>query len=822
MDSSNLPCSFSGPGAMTLSARTAILALVFAAAAACQPIQYWVSLDSSPAGTLPTVTQDFQASSPTATVFRVDVHGFWQRNVVIGPQAFQEISVPGMGAINDPGKPEVPALPLLVGIPTDASGVTVGGVQVLATRTFTNVRVHPAQLHEEDSPQPEPPQPFQFSASAYASTSLQPPVLARMGASPAVWKGLRVQQAYVQPFQVVAATDTLIVRRSLRVTFAHAGTIRPAITVTKRFARVLDHAIANFDVLSGLGSILTNNVDYDAFYLVLTDAQFLEEIEPLADQKRELGYRVTIRTTAEIGGSTETRLRAAVADWYADIQADIGSLWSFPDCYVLLVGDVNYVGICLDPEYGLASDYTLGSIDGDIYAEAGVGRLSVDSETDCANQVAKILEYQEAPGASLHYDNVLLAASTDDSGDERFRGSCEEIAGASGYGYPLDFTKRYGDWSSGTVAATVDDVDDGQGIVVYEGHGNWWQWAGWDYADDALDTTDVGGLANGHAMPVVLALCCQNSNTDTYSDCIGEEWMELYPGGSVAHYGATRNSWICHYTLFGPAFFTVVHDYGIPTLSEALILSQFIAYARNSAANDEHSRKTIWQFQLLGDPAMKIWQETPEDTTLYFDHVAGPPEAIAGFVRDAAGQPLSGAIVGLTKPGDFQVTGYTGPDGAFHIPLPAHGAGTMTIRLAADVGPARGVRATLSLPACLPACPAAPVLTLTQPGGPGSPVLVGNLGLVAGREYYNIFSVEPGPAGPGSGPYLGLAASDPGMLVAQFLTPSGTLPFHFTAPGATLSAGAFGLPPLTLEAVCFDFTGAVLGPVSPVANLVVH
>lgn len=111
---------------------------------------------------------------------------------------------------------------------------------------------------------------------------------------------------------------------------------------------------------------------------------------------------------------------------------------------------------------------------------------------------------------------------------------------------------------------------------------------------------------------------------------------------------------------------------------------------------------------------------------------------------------------------------------------------------------------------------------LIQPGGPGAPVLVTNGNLDTGHEYYNLFSVETCAAGLGTGPFLGLCAGDPAFLAFQFSLPAGAEPIHFLAQSALQTFGPYPLPPLTVEAVCFDWTGQTLGPVSHVVSFQVN
>ncbi len=115
-------------------------------------------------------------------------------------------------------------------------------------------------------------------------------------------------------------------------------------------------------------------------------------------------------------------------------------------------------------------------------------------------------------------------------------------------------------------------------------------------------------------------------------------------------------------------------------------------------------------------------------------------------------------------------------------------------------------------------------LTTTQ-ASPGSSVFVNNTNLTPGNEYYNIFSLDLCPGAPGSGPFLGLCATSAvniQFMIEQVLAPAGTPLTHFVAPSSYVNWGPFSLPPLTVDGVCFDFTGGVIGPVSQVARITIQ
>jgi hypothetical protein len=122
--------------------------------------------------------------------------------------------------------------------------------------------------------------------------------------------------------------------------------------------------------------------------------------------------------------------------------------------------------------------------------------------------------------------------------------------------------------------------------------------------------------------------------------------------------------------------------------------------------------------------------------------------------------------------------------------------------------------------------PTIPLLAISQPSGAGGPVQISNQWLIPGHQYFNVFSLEVCPAGPGSGPYGGLCASNPASLVQQLLLPLGTTPFHFLATGANATFGPYQVPPgLTFDALCVDsvdLNAGTVGCFSPAQRYVVN
>lgn len=102
----------------------------------------------------------------------------------------------------------------------------------------------------------------------------------------------------------------------------------------------------------------------------------------------------------------------------------------------------------------------------------------------------------------------------------------------------------------------------------------------------------------------------------------------------------------------------------------------------------------------------------------------------------------------------------------------------------------------------------------------GSLAYVDVTGVTPGHEVVVVPSFEPAPGGPGSGPYLGLYATNPVSLFAPLFQPLGT-PLHFIATTPTTTIGPFPAPPAgtVIEGGAGAFNGQLF-PVQILASVI--
>ncbi len=107
---------------------------------------------------------------------------------------------------------------------------------------------------------------------------------------------------------------------------------------------------------------------------------------------------------------------------------------------------------------------------------------------------------------------------------------------------------------------------------------------------------------------------------------------------------------------------------------------------------------------------------------------------------------------------------------------------------------------------------------------PGAPVFVNNTNLTPGNEYYNLFAIAC-PTGPGTcgGPFgANWTTQNVNLVLWQMTRPVGTEPFRVIAPSSYVNWGPYNLPPITLDAICIDFSSGMIGATSPMARLTVQ
>lgn len=677
--------------ALGLVVSSASLALAQAAG----PI--WVPLDTQPAGTPPSVVLDRLNSDEDQSTLIVTLHGFYYTPVPVpGVGPFRRIGLDTFDNLRKtmtPGRPELPVMTFKLGIPTNAASLGTPVFTSLASQTLTAYDVYPAQPDyvEEEGTLPEPPPPS-HDAAFYAMNTTYPANSAAVEGSPEATYRVRGQCVTVNPFRANPGMRTLTVHNRFTIRVPHAGNASPPVEVTRRTERLLAQVFDNWALLNGF-YVIPNEGTYRGEYLFVGPQSLINDavFTPFLNHKAERGYKVTVKLT-DLFGSTATDVYNSIDTWYNSRPAGA-------DCYVILVGDTNHVPLGFSPRHNAnVSDYAyachpLGTESNqDLY----LGRFSVSNTTELNRIVVRSIAYQDTPAQSNRYDNVLLAAHRQLSNG--YVDCIEDIAAYGSYnGVQPSFILRRGSLNTGTVANVYTDTSNGQGIILYRGHGGGTSWSHWDFNSDSLDSADVTAMDLNFVRPVVFSVACTNSQIDRSGEpCISEVWHRK-SGGAVAHLGGSRSTWTYanHTYAKNLIFWQFFPSPGLTLGSVIDLAGLFMAFNHEGCGWDNR-----YLYLLQGDPEIVAWRENPNQTGLTTGNLRGTlPQwyepGLHGITLNYSmtdGTPIEGAIVALYKEGDVETNKYTDASGNVTFLFSLDTCGELSIRAYSDFEPVEAQR----------------------------------------------------------------------------------------------------------------------------------
>jgi hypothetical protein len=573
----------------------------------------WVAFDNSPAGTPPTVQLIPESGSAEKSVFEIEIHGLWIENRMIPGtnEVMQVVSLPGDGALatTELGQPQLPGIGLALACtsyslpshtPDNDGGVFSQQV------TLENIRVFPAQPQDdEDIAGDNDNGQFYFDMEFYQSTTTPfPAQSARMVTGFHFNRGIPTVGYALTCMQAVPASSQLIVNTKFEYTVTFSGNLAEAVSLPPRAAASFDLTYDNAPMWWQLQLVTLNMDATKGDYLIVTPSKYISELMPLIAQKAERGLHVTIVTSESLGeGFDHHDVKSAISDWYDGCS-------NVFEVYVLLVGDVDEMPMHVDPVNELPSDHYYVCLEDELFPSCELGRFSVDSEEDLEAQITKTMNYSENPlMISGHYERSLLAAHKQAS--KNYVECIEEIEAASYWGYSPSFRMYSGREADSLVSNVVTDINDTHyGLVMYRGHGWKLKWGdNWNIYNEELWDTDVAGMTNGRYTPIVVAVACGNNAIDMEDDSIGETWMEGSENGAVAHIGSIRSSKTTPNHEFAKAFQNYYWSGYNLCISE--MMQDAWLTARMNVSNQSNAEKNIYMSQLLGDPELRPWQQSP-------------------------------------------------------------------------------------------------------------------------------------------------------------------------------------------------------------------
>ncbi len=605
---------------------------------------------------------------------------------------FTELIMPGGYSIGEFGTPKLPASKKLIEIPFGAEvNVKVLGytTEVYSLSEFGVAHplmpVQPSLRKDMDINEV----PFEYKPEVYTKSEYIQPELATVEVL-GVLRGQRLGGITIAPVQYNPSSGTIKVYNNIEVEIQYTGAdaeltnYMKASTYSPYFNVVYNRVINPFDSRD-IFDDHPDLVNHPVKMIIVSNRLFEETLQPFIEWKTIQGFEIIEAYTDEIG-STAAAIQSFIQDQYAQGTPDDPA-----PSFVVVVGAPNLLpASATGSNSGQVTDLYYGSVDGDIFPEMYVGRMSARTIQELQNQLDKILYYQQYQFEEPEYLNDVTLIAGQDSYWNPAIGQPTVNYGTQNY-----FNTANGFTNVNAYLNSYSGVYDEERIAVsminFTAHCSPTSWAG-----PYLTASEVHNLTNANRYPLAVGNCCQSA-LFSHAESIGEAWVRAENKGAVAYIGSAPNThWFEDFYWAVGAFQISGNNNGyVPTVEEttmgvydATFVSDYYPVAAKKFVGNlaiteahlqnypTHSNHTYyWQaYQTFGDPSTIIYFTEGSENAV--THMPIVPIGLDTYTVEA----LPGSYVAISKDGVLHGAALVGPDGEVDVPIePIVDGGDVTI-----------------------------------------------------------------------------------------------------------------------------------------------
>ncbi len=355
-----------------------------------------------------------------------------------------------------------------------------------------------------------------------------------------------------------------------------------------------------------------------AEYLIITPHDSLGQLDDLLSLREHDGLVVKRVKLDDIYDAYNHGIPSprALKDFFTVMHSRLSPALRF----VLLIGDGaldgrpgspgNLIPVPLEQTEKLGaapSDHWYAMLEGqDDAPDVAIGRLPVRSAAELAAVIEKIVYYETQSTGPWRNEYLMIGAGG--SGDV-FRVQTETLIG-SVLPARLHPERLYlsGPLTDPFVGGTEDllrHFRNGKAWINFRGHGGGAIWSD----GGLLDLDDVPLIDNRGKLPFVTSMTCYSNDFASSRDCLGEALVRQERTGAVAVWGATGLGWVWNDYYLLEEFCEVLKTRPALTLGEMIQEAKrlFLSVHGGNIASSE-----VYQYTLLGDPAMKVALPGPD------------------------------------------------------------------------------------------------------------------------------------------------------------------------------------------------------------------
>ena len=639
---------------------------------------------------------------------------FNQQNLIFSKSdGYDIVDLKGYPSLIKPGAPRIPRVIQTLIIPADARPTSIEIINENTIDIPGTYNIYPAQ---PNIPLPMPgktfkPKEIPANTTIYSSNNIYPNVGIRINGM-GNKNGYKLVQIEIYPLRYIPLKGFLQFTTSITYKLEYAEDEIPSTIPTIRqkeiFGKEVRSIVANPDDVvpfapevfhSRTPSFLPSGY-YE--YVIISEPPMDTVFQRLADWKTKKGVPATVVTVSWINSSySGYDIQEKIKNFITDAHTNWGTI------YVLLAGaadqktsgqnivparrafyTISGVGYYND-EDTIPSDLYYSDLDNnwdtngnhvwgelsdniDMYADVYVGRAAVYNISQAQNFVYKVLTYEKNPPFDYIKKMMLPTGVLWSSYEERpMQDSIARMTPAGWFD-----AKMYERTGNISEQGMIDSINTGYNMGHWEGHGNEvgiYYNGGWT---TMLDSTDADNLTNGDKDGIAISIGCFTGAWDETpgGDCFAEHLMNRVGGGFIGIMMNSRYGWGAYVGgqyVPGPSeridttFFANIFESNIYHLGNAIALAKdtWVPYA-DSGNEYDMTRWCIYELNLLGDPEMPLWTDTPESLNISYNMSAVPiPGGNLEVTVTSGGLPVNNALVCAMKDGEVYKTGHTGTDG---------------------------------------------------------------------------------------------------------------------------------------------------------------
>jgi Peptidase family C25/Propeptide_C25/FlgD Ig-like domain len=638
--------------------KIAVLLIVFVPFLICAE---WVDLSSSSNQQL----FEHVATDAGHTEIHFSLNGFDVEVVNESGIEFSKITYKNEGEFMQVGMPSLPKFTRIYAIPQE--GEVNLNYSILEEEIINNITVFPSQELPTESEMTI--RQFTIDASFYEGNESFPKNIVEIG-KPATMRDFRIVTVTINPFQYDPERQELRVVKKVDIALNTTGSSRADYQksnrkLSKAFEPLYRSTIQNYDDV-----VSEEEFQQPSYLFVLAnETSILNTLQPLLDWKHQKGFEVHTVSISQTGNSFQM-VKNYIQNAY--------NTWTNPPEFICLVGDAEVSSFNVPTDYmdGGEGDQGYVRLDGnDILADAFVGRISVNSDTELQTVLYKIFHYEREPfmNSTEWYRKAVLVGDPNSSGP-----SCvdtkKHVKDIMNYSHPqIECTEVYnGSW----VSQISSNINNGVSYFNYRGFGGM---SGWD-------TYNIDQLTNGSMLPVCVAITCQTGDFAGSYDCRSERFLNAGQpgspkGGIAAICTATGMTHTCFNNVVDAGIFYGIFADGIYNMGGALARGKLALYQNYPTNPSNHVYQFSYWNNLMGDPGMEIWTDEPATLLVDFDsEIDLGAQYLNVLVTDTSGNPLEGAwVTALLEDDLIFATGYTDHNGEIVLEVNATDFGTANL-----------------------------------------------------------------------------------------------------------------------------------------------